>query len=51
MELTDRELAIRWWDRLKASEKREHANKHNLPYRRITLKTIYFIWKSQDHNK
>jgi hypothetical protein len=53
MELTDRELAIRWWNRKSTQEKTELAKKATFPERNFTTLTgreIEWIWRNQPHN-
>lgn len=53
MELTDRELAIRWWNRKTATEKIELAKQSKFPWDNIESLTgneIEWIWRNQPYN-
>ena len=53
MELTDRELSIRWWNRLSPKEKEEHLKRCRIERKSVTHVTgreIEYIWRSQPHN-
>jgi hypothetical protein len=48
MELTDMELAVRWWSRKRTDEKVEFTHKLGFSEERIYVflqETILFIWK------
>jgi hypothetical protein len=54
MELTDRELALRWWNRKSTQEKTELAKKATFPERdfsTLTGREIEWIWRNQPHNR
>lgn len=54
MELSDRELALRWWKRKTTEEKIEFAEKATFPSRNaetLTGREIEWIWRNQPHNK
>lgn len=49
IELTDRELAVRWWNRLSAEEKQNILNEY-LPKHTIdsmTYENMYWLWLKQ----
>lgn len=49
IELTDPELAVRWWGRMKDDKKQELLNKY-LPkflIKDMNNKDIYWLWKKQ----
>lgn len=53
MELKDRELAIRWWNRKSTQEKTELAKKAIFPKRdfsTLTGREIEWIWCNQPYN-
>lgn len=55
MELTDRELALRWWNRKSIQEKDEVAKQakfatENRDYTRLTGNEIEWIWRNQPYN-
>jgi len=53
MELTDRELALRWWNRKSTQEKTELAKKATFPerdLRTLTGNEIEWIWRNQLYN-
>lgn len=53
MELTDRELSLRWWNRKSINEKIELAKKATFPeiyFSGLTDREIEWIWKNQPHN-
>ena len=46
VQLTDRELAVRWWDRLSNQEQRDYLNQHlpSFSIDEIDYETQYWIW-------
>lgn len=55
MELTDRELALRWWNRKSTQERTELAKQakftvENRDYNTLTGNEIEWIWRNQPHN-
>ncbi len=46
VQLTDRELAVRWWDRLSNKEQRDYLNQHlpSFSIGEIDYETQYWIW-------
>jgi len=55
MELTDRELALRWWNRKPIQEKTELAKQakfsiENRDYNTLTGSEIEWIWRNQPYN-
>lgn len=53
MELTDRELAIRWWIRKSTIEKLELAKQAKFPrdnFETLTENEMEWIWRNQPHN-
>ena len=55
MELTDRELALRWWHRKSIQERIELAKQANFPieyidYDTLTGNEIEWIWRNQPYN-
>lgn len=53
MEQTDRELALRWWDRKSTEEKIELLNNSDFPQRysmKLTGREIEWVWRNQPHN-
>ena len=54
MELTDRELAIRWWGRRTTEEKQELVKQAQIPRENIdsfTGREIEWIWRNQPYKK
>jgi hypothetical protein len=49
LELSDPELAVRWWGRLEDVEKQELLNKYlpNFDSQRMNHNDIYWLWKKQ----
>ena len=50
MELTDRELAIRWWDRRTSEEKLELTKELKIPRTNLDSLTgseIEYVWRKQ----
>jgi hypothetical protein len=55
MELTDRELALRWWKRKTIEEKNELAKQakfslENRNVQKLTDNDIDWIWRNQPYN-
>lgn len=55
MELTDRELALRWWKRKSTQEKTELAKQarvsvENRNFNTLTGNEIEWIWRNQPYN-
>lgn len=53
MELTDRELALRWWRRKSTKEKIELAKQAKFPrdnFNSLTGNEIEWIWLNQPYN-
>jgi hypothetical protein len=55
MELTDRELALRWWNRKNIQERTELAKQAKFPvegidYNTLTGNEIEWIWRNQPYN-
>lgn len=55
MELTDRELSLRWWNRKCIKEKNEFAKQTKFPienrdYNTLTGDEIEWIWRNQPYN-
>lgn len=55
MELTDRELALRWWNRKSIQERTELAKQAKIPvenrdYNTLTGNEIEWIWRNQPYN-
>ena len=53
MDLTDRELAIRWWSRKSITEKKEFAKRSRFPrenFESLTGNEIEWIWRNQPYN-
>jgi hypothetical protein len=44
VQLTDRELAVRWWGRLSTTEQEEVISNSNLTIRPIDYDTMYWLW-------
>lgn len=54
MELTDRELAIRWFNQKTDAEKAKLAMEAKFPrpnYSTLTGSEIEYIWRNQKHNQ
>jgi hypothetical protein len=54
VQLTDRELSVRWWGRLSVEEKRailkEHLPSHDIGI--MDYESVYWVWlKQQDNGK
>jgi hypothetical protein len=49
MELTDRELALRWWDRLTIKEKDFYMKKYlpSFTEKNLTSAEIFWVWGKQ----
>jgi len=49
IELSDPELAVRWWGRLEKSKKQKLLNKHlpDFPMDKMSHQDIYWLWKKQ----
>jgi hypothetical protein len=47
VQLTDRELAIRWWGRLSTTEQEEVLSNSKLTIREIDYETMYWLWLNQ----
>jgi hypothetical protein len=53
MELTDRELAVRWWNRKSTIEKVEELKKAGLKeedIKKVNESEMEWIWRNQPHN-
>lgn len=44
VQLTDRELAVRWWGRLSTTEQEEVLSNSKLTIRPIDYDTMYWLW-------
>lgn len=51
MELSDRELALRWWKRKSLKEKDEFCSEISRKPETLTGREIEWIWRNQAHNK
>ena len=56
MDLTDRELALRWWNRKSIQEKIEVAKQtkisiENRDFNTLTGNEIEWVWRNQLYNK
>jgi hypothetical protein len=49
IELSDPELAVRWWGRLRGEEKQELLNKYLPDFKmdKMNHQDIYWLWKKQ----
>jgi len=49
IELSDPELAVRWWGRLKSEKKQELLNKYLPDFKmdKMNHQDIYWLWKKQ----
>ena len=53
MELTDRELAVRWWNRISTIEKNEALVNVSLvivDINKISTLEIEYVWRNQPYN-
>lgn len=44
VQLTDRELAVRWWGRLSTTEQEEVLTNSSIVIRPIDYDTMYWLW-------